>query len=135
MPEEAPAEITALINTALDAFNRKDSATFKSVFRGDVVIIDGFAPFRWIGPDAASRWWADAETWARAGGVLKEHIALEHVRYFEASDNRAYAVLSATLTITLETAKPIVRPGILVYTFARQGDVWKAEGHTWGRLS
>ena len=31
MPKESPAEIMALIHTALDAFNRKDSAVFNSV--------------------------------------------------------------------------------------------------------
>lgn len=34
-----------------------------------------------------------------------------------------------------ENGEPIVRPGIPVYTFARQGDVWRAERQTWGRLS
>jgi ketosteroid isomerase-like protein len=135
MTKEPPPEIMALINTSLDAFNRKDPAAFNNAYGGDVVIVDGFAPFRWIGPSAQARWWSDAETWATEGGVLKEHISIEEVRYSEVSGNRAYAVLSATLTITLKAGAPIVRPGILVYTFARQGDVWKAEGHTWGRLS
>ena len=62
MPKEPPAEIMALINTALDAFNRKDPTVFSSVFGDDVVIIDGFAPFRWLGPLAVERWWNDAET-------------------------------------------------------------------------
>jgi ketosteroid isomerase-like protein len=135
MPKEPPAEIMALINTALDAFNRKDSAVFNSVYGGDVVIVDGFAPSRWIGPGAQARWWADAETWGKAGGAVNEHISFEGIRYCEVSGTRAYAVLSATLTITLKTGAPIVRPGIPVYTFARQGDVWKAEGQMWGRLS
>ena len=135
MPKEPPAEIMGLINTALDAFNRKDSAAFNSVYGGDVVIVDGFAPFRWIGPGAAARYLADAETWVKAGGVLNEHISFEGIRAYEVSGTRAYASLSATLTITLKAGEPIVRPGILVYTFSRQGDVWKAEGHTWGRLS
>ena len=126
MPDDARAEIIALINSALDAFNRKDFATFEQTFRGTVVIIDGFAPFRWGAPDAASRWWADAETWAKAGGVLGEHISLQEIRYVEVNDSRAYAVLSATLTITLKAAEPVERPGILVYTFARHDDGWKS---------
>jgi ketosteroid isomerase-like protein len=134
MPKEPPPEIMALINTSLDAFNRKDSAAFNSAYGGDVVIVDGFAPFRWIGPGAQARWWADCENWAKEGGVLKEHMSIEGIRYSDVSDDRAYAVLSATLTITPKAGEPIVRPGILVYTFARQGDVWKAEGHMWGRL-
>ena len=56
MPKEPPEEIMGLIKTALDAFNRKDSAAFNSVYGGDVVIVDGFAPFRWIGPGAEVRW-------------------------------------------------------------------------------
>ncbi len=79
-PTEPPAEIMALINTVFDSFNRKDAAVFNSVFGGDVVIVDGFAPFRWIGPGAAARWWADAETWAKAGGVAKEHLFFEGIR-------------------------------------------------------
>jgi hypothetical protein len=92
-PTEPPAEIMALINTALEAFNRKDAAVFNSVFGGDVVIVDGFAPFRWIGPDALARWWADAETWGKAGGVVKEHISFDGIRRTEVSGTRGYAVL------------------------------------------
>lgn len=135
MSQEARNEIIALIKTALDAFNRKDSETFKSVYGGDIVMVDGFAPFRWIGPGAQDKWWADAENWGKAGGVVKEHIAVEGIRCCEVTDTRAYATLSATLTITLKVREPIVRPGILAYTFAKHGDAWKAEGHTWSRLS
>ena len=80
---------------------------FNSVFGEDVVIVDGFAPFRWIGPGAEARWWTDAETWGKAGGVLKEHLSFEEIRCCEVSGTRAYAVLSATLTITLKAGEPI----------------------------
>ena len=135
MLKEPKDEILELVNTALDSYNRKDSEAFKSIYSGDIVIVDGFAPFRWIGPGAPDRWWADAENWIKAGGVLKEHISFEGMRCCEVIDTRGYAVLSATLTITLKSGEQIIRPGILVYSFARQGQVWKAEGHTWGRLS
>jgi hypothetical protein len=135
VPKEAPAEIMTLVTTVLDAFNRKDSAVFNSVFGGDVVITDGFAPFRWIGPGAKARWWADVETWGKAGGVVKEHVAVEEIRWCDVTGTRAYVVLSARLTITLKAGEPIVRPGILVYTCARLRGAWKLEGQTWGRLS
>jgi hypothetical protein len=51
--KELAAEIMTLIETAFRAFNRKDPVSFNGIFGGDVVIIDGFAPFRWIGPNAA----------------------------------------------------------------------------------
>ena len=135
MSQEPKDEILEIIKTAVDAYNRKDADTFKNIYGDDIVIVDGFAPFRWAGPGAQDRWWADAENWVKAGGVLKENISFEGIRCCEVVDNRAYAVLSATLTITLKAEEPIIRPGVLVYSFAKQGEEWKAEGHTWGRLS
>lgn len=133
--KEAPAEIKALIETALGAFNDKNLTLFNSTFGGDVVIVDGFAPYRWLGPNAQSRWWADAETWAKDLGVLGEHISIQEILHWQVVGTRAYAVISATLTITLRKGEPITRPGILTYTFVKLGEDWKAEGHTWGRLS
>jgi hypothetical protein len=100
-----------------------------------VVIVDGFAPYRWLGPTAQSRWWADAETWAKDLGVLGEYISIQKILHWQVVGTRAYAVISATLTITLQKGEPITRPGILTYTLVKLGEDWKAEGHTWGRLS
>jgi len=135
MPEELPTEIVALIDTAFKAFNSKNSALFKSVYGGNVVVTDGFAPFRWIGPNALADCWADAEKRAADGSVEKEHLAFKGILAWGLRGNRAYASISATLTITLKKGDPIIRPGTLTYTFAKLGDVWKAEGHAWGRLS
>jgi len=101
MPEGPPAEITALIDAVLSGFNSKNAALYTSAFGDDVVIIDGFAPFRWSGPDAPARWWADAETWAQAGGVEHEHLSSQGILYWEVRGPRAYAVVSATLPILL----------------------------------
>jgi ketosteroid isomerase-like protein len=135
MPKELPADILALIDTVFKAFNSKNSILLNSVYGGDVVIVDGFAPYRWSGPKALDKWWADAKTWAEVGGVEKEHLAHKGILAWGLSGSRAYVSISATLTITLKKGKPVIRPGTLTYTFAKSGEVWKAEGHTWGRLS
>src|SRR5215831_17102954 len=99
MPAESPnlpAEIKHVIDTALGAFNAKNYTAFNSTFGGEVVIIDGFAPFRWVGPDAQGQWWADAERWAKDLGVLSEQIIVEKVEHWQVVDTRAYVVLSAT---------------------------------------
>jgi hypothetical protein len=132
---ELPAEIKDVIDMALGAFNAKDHATFNSMFGGEVAIIDGFAPFRWIGPDAQGRWWSEAERWAKDLGVVSEHIAVEKVLHWQVVGTRAYAVLSAILKITLQKGDPIIRPGILTYTLVKLDAGWKAEGHAWARLS
>jgi ketosteroid isomerase-like protein len=135
MADQPPDEIMALIDSVFNAYNSKNHALMSSIYGDDVVIVDGFGPFRWFGPNAFNNWWADAEKWVQAGGVEKEHLVNQGVLTWGLSGNRAYASISAILTITLKKGEPIIRPGILTYSFAKTGDVWKAEGHTWGRLS
>ena len=133
--KDAPAEIRVVIETALGAFNNKDLARFNSTFAGHVVIVDGFAPYRWLGPDAQRRWWDDAEKWGHDLGVAGEHLSIREILHWQIVGSRAYAVVSATLTITLREGEPIIRPGILTYTFEKVGEDWKADAQTWGRLS
>ncbi|MFT3878488.1 MAG: nuclear transport factor 2 family protein [Gemmatales bacterium] len=135
MPNTPPAEIMDLINGVFKAYCNKDFDLFNSIYAGNVVIVDGFAPYRWTGTDALAKWWADVEVWVKAGGVKEEHLAFEGVRAWGVEGDRAYASTSATLTVKLNQGESIVRPGTLIFTFARQGNVWKAEGHTWGRLN
>src|SRR5262249_1261822 len=100
-----------------------------------MVVIDGFAPYRWVGVNAIADWWTDAEAWAKDGGVEKEHLAYDGIGAGGLVGPRAYSSISATLTITLKSGDVIVRPGILTFTFAQLDEGWKAEGHAWGRLS
>ena len=133
--QEPPADIVARVDTVFKAFNSKDFTLLKSAYAGDLVIIDGFAPYRWIGPNALDAWWADTEKWAKDGGVDSEHLSSQGIRAWGVVGDRAYASISATLTIKLKKGEPIVRPGILTFTFGKLGEMWKAEGHAWGRLS
>jgi ketosteroid isomerase-like protein len=123
-----PADILALVDTVFKAFNNKDFALLKSVYGDNLTIIDGFGRYRWIGPNALAEWWSDGETWA-------EHLSSQGIRAWGASSDRAYASISATLTISLKKGERIIRPGILTFTFGKVGEMWKAEGHAWGRLS
>jgi len=135
MADQAPEEIMALIDTVFKAYNAKDRALMSSLYGDEVAIVDGFAPFRWSGPDAFNNWWAGAEKLLQAGGVESEHLANQRIKAWGLSGNRAYAAISAVLTLTLKKGEQIIRPGTLTYTFAITGTGWKAEGHTWGRLS
>jgi len=128
-------EIETVINSVLEAFNSKNSKAFDDSFGGEVAIVDGFAPFRWTGPNAQAHWWAEAERWGEELGVAGEHISVEKTLHRQVVGTRAYFVLSATLTITLKKGESIIRPGILIYTLTKQGREWKAESQTWGRLS
>jgi hypothetical protein len=97
------------------AFNSKDFALLKRIYGDNLVIV--------------------AVTWAKDGGVESEHLSSQGIRAWGVSGDRAYASISATLTITLKRGEPIIRPGILTFTFGKLDEGWKAEGHAWGRLS
>jgi ketosteroid isomerase-like protein len=134
MPSEPPAEIKALIDKVLGGFNSKDSALYNSAFGGDVVIVDGMTPYRWTGPNARGRWFADAEKWAHDLGVTDENIAYDRIVRADVVDTHAYVVLSATLSFTLKGQRGS-RLGILTFTLAKHDDEWKIESQAWGRLS
>jgi ketosteroid isomerase-like protein len=134
MPNEPPAEIKAVIDTALGGFNDKDSARYNSAFGGEVVIVDGIAPYRWTGPNAQGRWFAEAEKWAHDLGVAEERIAYDKIIHSAVVGGHAYVVLSAMLFFSLKGERGN-RPGILTFTFAKQGDEWKIATQAWGRLN
>ena len=132
VPHEPPNEIKALVDKALDGFNRKDSVLYNSCFGGDVVILDGMAPYRWTGPNAQGRWFADAEKWAHDLDVAEEIITYDRIVRADVVDTHAYVVLSAKLSFTL-MGQRASRLGILTFTLAKQGDEWKIESQAWGR--
>jgi hypothetical protein len=133
-PTEPPADIKALIDKALDGFNRKNSALYNSAFGADVVIVDGMAPYRWTGPNAQGRWFADTEKWAHEVGVADETIAYDRIIRADVVDEHAYVVLSATLFFTIN-GQHTRRLGILTFTLAKQGEEWKMESQVCSRLS
>lgn len=134
MTSEAPPEIKALIDTLLGAFNRRDSTLYNSIFSDNAVVVDGMAPYRWIGPNAQGRWLADAEKWAQEVGVTNGKVDYDRIVHAEIAGTQAYAVLSATFSFKLKGVAQS-RSGILTFTCANQSGRWRVESQTWGRLS
>jgi hypothetical protein len=116
------------------ALTAKTPALYNSAFGGDVVIVDGMAPYRWTGLNAQGRWFADAEEWAHDLGVTDENIVYDRIVHAEVVGAHAYVVLSATLFFALKGQRSS-RRGLLTFTFAKQGKEWKIESQAWGRLS
>jgi hypothetical protein len=106
---------------------------FFSVFGDSAIIIDGIAPYRWLNPNAPANWMSDVEKWRKDLGVTKEQLSYEKVLWL-VERSAAYAVISATLTVTIKD-QSIVRTGTLAYTFAKHDGIWKIEAQAWGRTS
>jgi hypothetical protein len=128
-----PAEIQSLIDTHIRAFNTRNTKLFLSVFGDSAIIVDGIAPYRWIGPHAPAHWLEDVELWRKANGVVEEHISYE-MGFWNEEKQFAYAVVSGTLTVKL-AKESVVRTGTLAYTFAKHDHKWTIEAQAWGRTS
>ena len=129
----APPEIHALIENHVRAFNDENGELFRSVFDDAAIIIDGIAPYRWLNPQAPSKWLADVEKWRKDLGVTHEHLSYE-LGFWNVEGDYAYAVISGTLTITIK-GQDVVRTGTLAYTFSKHGDEWRIGAQAWGRTS
>jgi hypothetical protein len=128
-----PAELQVLIDAHVSGFNTQDNDLFLSVFGDTAIIIDGIAPYRWLNPNAPAKWLTDVSKWRAALGVTHEHLDYE-VGFWNVEGSWAYAVVSGTLTVTIQ-GQSVVRTGTLTYAFANRDSVWKIEGQAWGRTS
>ena len=130
---QPPADIQALIDAHVKAFNTQNTDLFLGVFGDTAVIIDGIAPYRWLNPNAPANWLADVAKWREDFGVTHERLDYE-MGFWNVEGSAAYAVISGTLTITLK-GQSVIRAGTLAYTFGKRDGVWKIEAQAWGRTS
>lgn len=108
---------------------------YASAFSGDAVVIDGISPYLWTGQKAPARWFSDAEKWVHDFGIESETLVVDETVHGSVVGTHAYAVLSARLLFSLKSGERGNRPGILTFTFAKQGDQWKVAAQAWGRLT
>jgi hypothetical protein len=134
-PSNMPPEFMTRMNAVFDGFNRRDFGLFKSAYGGDVVIVNGFFPFRWTGENAVTQYWADIYKFGEKFQVEKEVFDYKGVLAWEVDGVRRYASASAILTISVKGGKSLVRPGIIAFSFAKLDEGWKADEQAWGRLS
>ena len=133
MADNPPREIQTLIETHINGFNTQNNELFLSVFGEDAIIIDGIAPYRWLNPNAPANWLADVEKWRAAFQVTSEHLT-HQMRFSNVEGSNAYAVVSATLTVTIK-GQTAARTGTLAYTFSKHGEAWKIDAQAWGRTT
>ena len=131
--KKPPTEIQTLIENHINAFNTQNRDLFMSVFGDTAIIIDGIAPYRWLNPNAPTKWLDDVEKWRANLGVTHEHLSYE-IGFWIVEGSDAYAVISGSLAVTIKD-QTVARTGTLAYTFTKHGDAWKIDAQAWGRTS
>lgn len=133
MTNNIPTEIQTLIENHIKGFNDQNVDLFGSVFGDTAIIIDGIAPYRWLNPNAPTKWLADVDKWRKDFGVTHEFLSYE-MTFWNVEGLNAYAVIAGSLEVIIK-GQTVVRTGTMAYTFAKYDGVWKIEAQAWGRTS
>jgi hypothetical protein len=127
----APGDVMAPIRQGIDGFNKGDNKTaFAAYSKGEVTVVDEFAPFRWTGP-GAEKLWADAYgKHATATGVSDGSVSYGEPTRTEIAGDRAYVVVPTVYTYK-DHGKPTVEEGQMTFVLRVEEGSWKIRGWTW----
>ena len=129
-----PSEMMAVIQTDFQGFNTNDFALSNSQYVSDVVIIDETPPYRWEGPGANTRYWADFRKFAKTIKLTSYHLSFQKPAYWEETNGRAYVVLPTIFT-GVAGGKPFTETGVETYLLIKVGATWKTQGWAYGKTS
>jgi hypothetical protein len=124
-------DLTAPIRQFIDAFNSGDTKSeYAACAKGDIVIMDEFAPHLWVGPRAPQQWAADYDKHAQATGVTDGRVTYGAPTRKEVEGDKAYVIVP-TVYLYKEHGKPLVEEGQLTLTLHVEAAAWKITGWTW----
>jgi len=127
----APEDVTAPIRQFIDGFNTGDvNSAYAAYAKGDIIIVDEFAPHRWVGPHAAQNWAADYDKHAKATGVTEGKVTYGKPTRIEIEGPAAYVVMP-TSYLYKEHGKPMAEEGQITVVLHSESGAWKMSGWTW----
>lgn len=130
----AGSDVTAPIRQFIDGFNSGDTkSAFATYAKGDITIIDEFAPHVWMGPHAAQDWAADFDKNAKATGVTDPKVTYGAATRTEIEGDVAYVVMPTGYVYKLQ-GKPMEEKGQLTVVLHKEAGGWKMRGWTWSGM-
>ena len=130
----APADVTAPIRQFIDGFNSGDTKTaFEAYAKGDITIIDEFAPHVWMGPHAAQDWAADFDKNAKATGVTDAKVTYGAATRTEIEGDVAYVVMPTGYIYKLK-GKAMEEKGHITVALHKEAGGWKMRGWAWAGM-
>ena len=127
-------DVIAPIRQFIDAFNKGDTQTaFATYAKGDLTIIDEFAPHIWNGPRAAQDWASDFNKNAAATGVTDPNVTYGSAYRIEIEGDVAYVVMPTGYSYKLKGV-PMAEKAQLVTVLHKDAGVWKIRSWAWTGL-
>lgn len=124
-------DVTVPIHQFIDGFNTGDvKSAYAAYASGDVIIVDEFAPHRWIGPHAAQDWAADYDKHAQATGVSDGSVKYGAPTRTEIEGEVAYVVVPTVYNYK-EHGQPRTEEGQMTFVLHAEAGGWKISAWTW----
>ena len=125
------ADVTKTINQCIDAFNNGDLKSFNAAYAaGDIVIVDEFAPHRWIGPDAPQAWATAYDKHAKATGVSDGSVKYGAPMRTEIEGDVAYVIVPTVYNYK-QNGNPTTEEGQMTFVLHAEAAGWKIRSWTW----
>jgi uncharacterized protein (TIGR02246 family) len=90
-PADDRSQVVAVVQHIMEAFNKGDTATLKSLFEDDVSIVDDMPPFVWRGHGAIDAWLGDADKDTQLNKDTEAVSILGPPAFLRVEGDRAYA--------------------------------------------
>jgi ketosteroid isomerase-like protein len=130
----AQTDVAAPIRQFIDGFNSGDTkSAFAAYAKGDITIIDEFAPHVWMGPKAAQEWASDFDKNAKATGVTDAKVTYSAAVRTEIEGDVAYVVIP-TGYLYKQKGVPMEEKGQITAVLHKGADGWKLRGWTWSGM-
>ncbi len=124
-------DVVAPVRQFIDAFNKGDTASAYATYaKGEITIVDEFAPHRWTGPHAAQDWAAAYDKHAQATGVSDGQVKYGEPTRIELDGEFAYVILP-TEYLYKERGKSMDEKGQITAVLHREDRAWKIRAWTW----
>ncbi|MEU1993422.1 nuclear transport factor 2 family protein [Nocardia gamkensis] len=129
----SPDDPTTVVLRYVDAFNNADPNAMAALCADPMQILDGMSPHVWHGPTASEDWWRDVQKEGERTGASGYHIAVGQPRHAEVSDNHAYVVVPATMTVDLQGKRVTQTGSIFTVALGKFETQWQLTAWAWAK--
>lgn len=124
-------DVAAPLRQFIDAFNKGDTASAYATYaKGEVTIVDEFAPHRWSGPHAAQDWAAAYDKHAKETGVSDGQVKYGTPTRIERDGMFAYVIMP-TEYLYKEHGRAMDEKGEITAVLHKEDGAWKIRAWTW----
>jgi hypothetical protein len=127
----ATGDVTVPIRQFIDGFNTGDvKSAYAAYAKGDILIVDEFAPHRWFGPHAAQDWAADYDKHAKATGVSEGSVKYGAPTRTDIEGDEAYVIIPTVYNYK-QSGKPTTEEWQMTFVLQAEAGGWKISSWTW----